>query len=92
MTSIEFWTSHHAAPTRAADFAGQAEALGWHGITTVDSQNLSGDADHCLRRLEAVATLGIGKIAVTGPNFAARAPEAQEAAARFTELVMPRMA
>ena len=57
----------------------------------MDGYAVIGDADHCLRRLEAVAALGIDKIAVTGPNFAARAPEAQEAAARFTDLVMPRL-
>ena len=57
----------------------------------MDSYAVIGDAGHCLRRLEALAALGIDKIAVTGPNFAAKAPEAQEAGARFTELVMPRL-
>ena len=57
----------------------------------MDGYAVIGDSDHCLRRLEAVAALGIDKIAVTGPNFAARAHEAQEAAARFTEFVMPRL-
>lgn len=40
---MEFWTSYPSAPTRATDIARQAEAAGWTGLTTVDSQNLSGD-------------------------------------------------
>lgn len=40
---MEFWTSTVAAPTRAAEFARKAEALGWDGMGVVDSQNLSGD-------------------------------------------------
>jgi|TARA_B100002003_G_scaffold234425_1_gene248315 5,10-methylenetetrahydromethanopterin reductase len=40
---VEFWTSHPSAPTRAADVAAGAERHGWDGLTTVDSQNLSGD-------------------------------------------------
>ncbi len=40
---MEFWTSHPSAPTHATDIASKAEALGWDGLTTVDSQNLSGD-------------------------------------------------
>ena len=64
---MELWTSHHAAPTRAADFAGQAEALGWHGITTVDSQNLSGDP-YVFLALGATATRTLGlQTSVTNP-------------------------
>jgi 5,10-methylenetetrahydromethanopterin reductase len=41
--STEFWTSAVAAPRRASQAAAEAETAGWHGLTTVDSQNLSGD-------------------------------------------------
>lgn len=40
---MEFWTSSPAMPSRMADIAKQAEAIGWDGLGTVDSQNLSGD-------------------------------------------------
>lgn len=52
---MEFWTTYQAAPTRARDVAAAAEAVGWDGITTVDSQNLSGDP-YVFLALAATAT------------------------------------
>jgi 5,10-methylenetetrahydromethanopterin reductase len=64
---MEFWTSNVAAPTRSADFARQAEALGWDGMLVVDSQNLSGDPYVCLA-LAATATTDLGLMtSVTNP-------------------------
>jgi 5,10-methylenetetrahydromethanopterin reductase len=56
----------------------------------IDGYAIVGGADHCSRRLEALIELGIEKFALAGPNFAAKAPEAREAAARLTEEVLPR--
>ena len=40
---VEFWSSYPSAPGKAVEVAQKAEAAGWDGLTTVDSQNLSGD-------------------------------------------------
>jgi len=40
---VEFWSSYPSAPGKAAEVAQKAESSGWDGLTTVDSQNLSGD-------------------------------------------------
>ena len=64
---MEFWTSTVAAPTRSADFARRAEAVGWDGMLVVDSQNLSGDPYVCLA-LGATASERLGlETSVTNP-------------------------
>ncbi len=64
---MEFWTSHTAAPTKAAAAAQQAQALGWDGIGTVDSQNLSGDP-YVFLALAATGASALGlQTAVTNP-------------------------
>ena len=55
------------------------------------SYAIIGDVAHCAERLEALAALGIDKFAITGPNFTARSPQAQQAAQRFTQEVLPRL-
>ncbi len=57
----------------------------------MDSYAIIGSVDHCIARLEQIAELGIDKFVVTGPNFAARSPEALLAATRLTEAVIPRL-
>ena len=65
--TIEFWTSQVAAPRRAARQAEAVEAAGWTGITTVDSQNLSGDP-YLFLGLAATSTDGLGLMtSVTNP-------------------------
>jgi 5,10-methylenetetrahydromethanopterin reductase len=64
---LEFWTSHPSAPTHAQDVAQQAEDLGWTGLTTVDSQNLSGDP-YVFLALAATSTNKLGLMtSVTNP-------------------------
>lgn len=64
---MEFWTSMASIPTRFSDYAKQAEAAGWDGLTTVDSQNLSGDPYVCLA-LGAITTEKLGLMtSVTNP-------------------------
>ena len=58
----------------------------------IDGYAIVGGPDHCAARLEMLVELGIDKFAITGPNFAAREPEAQAAARRFTDEVLPRLA
>ena len=55
------------------------------------SYAILGGVDYCAERLQALAALGIEKFAVTGPNFTARSPHAQEAAVRFAEEVLPEL-
>ena len=55
----------------------------------MDSYAILGGAEQCAARLQALAALGIDKFAVTGPNFTAQSAQAQEAAARFTQEVLP---
>lgn len=55
----------------------------------IDGYAVVGGPDHCASRLQQLAELGIHKFAVAGPNFAASSPEAQQAAARFTDEVLP---
>ena len=57
----------------------------------IDGYGIVGGPDHCVARLEELVDLGIEKFAVMGPNFAAPLPEARQAAARFTEEVIPRL-
>ena len=57
----------------------------------IDDYAIVGDAQHCASRLAELAELGIDKFAVTGPNFAAVAPEARAAAVRFAEEVIPKL-
>ncbi len=57
----------------------------------MDSFAIIGSIDHCTKQLEEIAELGIDKLVVTGPNFAARAPDALLAATRFTDEVIPRL-
>ena len=57
----------------------------------IDGYGIVGGPDRCAARLEELVELGIEKFAVMGPNFSAPLPEAREAAARFTEEVIPRL-
>ena len=57
----------------------------------IDGYAIIGDAAHCTMRVRALADLGIEKFAITGPNFAARSPDAQAAAQRFAGEVLPRL-
>ena len=57
----------------------------------MDSYAILGSVDHCLERIGALIALGVDKFAVSGPNFTARAPAASDAAARFSEEVVPRL-
>ena len=64
---MEFWTSHPSAPARAADVAAVAEGLGWDGLTTVDSQDLSGDP-YVFLALAATGSTRLGlQTSVTNP-------------------------
>ena len=64
---MEFWTSAAASPRRFPELAQQAEALGWDGVSTVDSQNLATDPYICLA-LAAEATDRLGLMtSVTNP-------------------------
>ncbi len=57
---MEFWTSAASPPDRFSDLAKQAEALGWDGITTVDSQNLASAPYVCLEMAsQATDKLGL---------------------------------
>ena len=65
--TTEFWTSQVAAPRRAARHAAEVEAAGWSGITTVDSQNLSGDP-YLFLGLASTSTSSLGLMtSVTNP-------------------------
>ncbi len=55
----------------------------------IDRYAIVGDPEHCAARIRALADLGLGKFAVTGPNFASPDPEARKAAERFTTDVLP---
>ena len=55
----------------------------------IDGYAIVGGPDHCAARLGDLVELGIEKFAVMGPNFAAANPEAQAAAVRFAEDVLP---
>lgn len=57
----------------------------------IDGYAIIGDPAHCVARVEALLELGIEKFNVTGPNFAHPGAEAQAAATRFTEDVLPRL-
>ena len=50
---MELWTQTVASPRGTAKAANAAEAAGWHGLSVVDSQNLSGD---CFVALTMAAT------------------------------------
>ncbi len=64
---MEFWTKTVAAPTRAAEFALEAEDRGWDGVDVVDSQNLSGDP-YVFLALAATTTRKLGlATSVTNP-------------------------
>jgi 5,10-methylenetetrahydromethanopterin reductase len=63
----EFWSSYPSAPGRAIEAAQKAEASGWDGLTTVDSQNLSGDP-YVFLALAATASEKLGLMtSVTNP-------------------------
>ena len=55
----------------------------------IDGYAVVGGPEHCAARLGDLVELGIDKFAVMGPNFAAANPEAQAAAVRFAEDVLP---
>ena len=57
----------------------------------IDGYAIVGGPDHCAARLGALVDLGLDKFAVMGPNFAANSPEAQVAAKRFSDEVLPRV-
>lgn len=55
----------------------------------MDQFSIVGGPEHCVERLQALADLGIGKVAVSGPSFTARSAPAQEAARLFADAVLP---
>ncbi len=55
---VEIWTNSAGMPSAVARRAERAEASGYDGVTTVDSQNLSGDCYVAL----ALAATGTGRI------------------------------
>ena len=64
---VEFWSSYPSAPGKAAEVALKAEASGWDGLTTVDSQNLSGDP-YVFLALAATSSTHLGLMtSVTNP-------------------------
>lgn len=82
---MEFWTSSAAMPSRMAEYAKQAEAIGWDGLSTVDSQNLSGDPYVSLA-MAATATARLGLM--TGvTNVATRAAAVTATAALSVQKV-----
>lgn len=76
---MELWTSVVSSPKRFPELAQQAEALGWDGVTTVDSQNLASDPYICLA-LAAQATERLG-VMTSVTNAATRVPAATATAA-----------
>ena len=57
----------------------------------IDGYAIVGGPDYCAARLAELVDMGIEKFAVTGPNFAAPSDDAQAAARRFTDDVLPRL-
>lgn len=57
----------------------------------IDGYAIIGGPEHCAARLAALVDLGIDKFQINGPNFLAPNPQARQAAARFTEDVLPRL-
>ena len=57
----------------------------------IDGYAIVGGPEHCAERLAALVDTGVDKFAVMGPNFAAASSEAQAAARRFTDDVLPRL-
>jgi len=55
----------------------------------MDRFAIIGPVDHCVERLGELIELGVDKFAVTGPNFNVRSPQGRDAAAQFTEGVLP---
>jgi 5,10-methylenetetrahydromethanopterin reductase len=72
MTHAEFWTSMPAIPGRAVDAGTIAEAAGWDGLGTVDSQNLSGDP-YVFLALAATGSSRLG-VATSVTNSVTRHP------------------
>lgn len=55
----------------------------------MDGYAIVGPADYCAEKLAALAQLGITKFGIIGPDFARPTADAEAAAARFTEDVLP---
>ncbi|MDH3601890.1 MAG: hypothetical protein OEU26_19945, partial [Candidatus Tectomicrobia bacterium] len=58
----------------------------------IDRFAIVGDPARCLERLAELKELGLDKLAVNGPTFVARSPEAQEALDLFEAEVLPKFA
>ncbi|PON13866.1 hypothetical protein C2W62_32120 [Candidatus Entotheonella serta] len=54
----------------------------------IDRFAVVGDPDRCLERLAALQSLGLDKLAVNGPTFINRSPEASDALALFESEVL----
>lgn len=55
----------------------------------MDGYAIIGPAGYCAEKLAALAQLGITKFGIIGPDFARPTADAEAAAARFTEDVLP---
>ena len=82
---MEFWTKTVAAPTRAAEFALEAEDRGWDGIDVVDSQNLSGDP-YVFLALASTTTRKLG-LATSVTNPVTRHPAVTASSALSVQLL-----
>ena len=57
----------------------------------IDRYAIVGAPGYCADRLAELEELGVTKFGIVGPNFVTRTAEAQTAAARFTDDVLPRL-
>ena len=57
----------------------------------MDGYAIVGEPGHCADRLAELAELGVSKFGIVGPDFVATSEEAQSAAARFADDVLPRL-
>lgn len=57
----------------------------------MDQFAIIGGVDEVVDRLGTLIEMGVDKLAVTGPSFTARSPEGREAAANFSENVIPQL-
>ena len=55
----------------------------------MDGYAIVGSPEHCADKLTELRELGVTKFAIIGPNFVTSTPEAEAAAARFTDDVLP---
>lgn len=55
----------------------------------IDRYAIVGSPEYCADKLTKLQELGVTKFAIIGPNFVTSTPEAEAAAARFTDEVLP---